>query len=123
MFSKKEIKEYRKAFYVAKNKKYLSESEIKKTNKNLAKLKKSLRFKKFCGNIDSIDYEDLDNMVIIMILLMMNTKKIGSIRTLFKEFDIDYYQPIRTDDGFAGRNNNYVEYTNKGDRYENLSPK
>ena len=79
MFSKKEIKEYRKAFYVAKNKKYLSESEIKKTNKNLAKLKKSLRFKKFCGNIDSIDYEDLDNMVIIMILLMMNTKKLEAL--------------------------------------------
>ena len=55
-FSKKEIKEYRKAFYVAKNKKYLSKSEITKT-----KLKKSLRFKKFCGNIDSIHYEDLYN--------------------------------------------------------------
>ena len=84
MFSKKEIKEYRKAFYVAKNKKYLSESEIKKTNKNLAKLKKSLRFKKFCGNIDSIDYEDLDNMVIIMILLMMNTKKLEALEHYLK---------------------------------------
>ena len=60
-FSKKEIDRYRKAFYVAKNKKYLSESEIKKTNKNLTKLKKSLRFKKFRGNIDSVNYEDLDN--------------------------------------------------------------
>ena len=39
-FCKNEIKDYRKAFYVAKNKKYLSESEIKKTNKNLKKLKK-----------------------------------------------------------------------------------
>ena len=84
MFSKKEIKEYRKAFHVAKNKKYLSESEIKKTNKNLAKLKKSLRFKKFCGNIDSIDYEDLDNMVIIMILLMMNTKKLEALEHYLK---------------------------------------
>ena len=84
MFSKKEIKEYSKAFYVAKNKKYLSESEIKKTNKNLAKLKKSLRFKKFCGNIDSIDYEDLDNMVIIMILLMMNTKKLEALEHYLK---------------------------------------
>ena len=60
-FSKKEIKEYRKAFYVAKNKKYLSKSEIKKTNKSFNKLKKSLRFKKFRCNIDSVDYEDLDN--------------------------------------------------------------
>ena len=25
--------------------------------------------------------------------------------------------------GFAGRNNNYIEYASKGDRYENLSPK
>ena len=39
-FSKKEIDRYRKAFYVAKNKKYLSESEITKINKNLTKLKK-----------------------------------------------------------------------------------
>ena len=50
-------------------------------------------------------------------------RKIESIITLFKEFDRDYYKPIRTDGGFAGRNNNYIEYTSKGDRYENLSPK
>ena len=50
-------------------------------------------------------------------------RKIGSIRTLFKELHRDYYKPIRTDGGFAGRNNNYIEYTSKGDRYENLSPK
>ena len=63
-------------------------------------------------------------MIIIMILLMMiNAEKIGSIRTLFKEFDRDYYKPIRTDGGFSGRNNNYIEYTSKGDRYENLLPK
>ena len=42
-FSKKEIDRYRKAFYFAKNKKYLSESEIKKTNKNSTKFKKSLK--------------------------------------------------------------------------------
>ena len=39
-FSKREIDRYRKAFYVAKNKKYLSESEIKKANKSFNKLKK-----------------------------------------------------------------------------------
>ena len=39
-FSKREIDRYRKAFYVAKNKKYLSESEIKKSNKSFNKLKK-----------------------------------------------------------------------------------
>ena len=39
-FSKKEIDRYRKVFYVAKNKKYLFESEIKKTIKNLNELEK-----------------------------------------------------------------------------------
>ena len=39
-----------------------------------------------------------------------------------QRFDRDYYKPIRTDDGFSGRNNNHVEYTSKGDRYESLSP-
>ena len=43
-FSKKEIDRYRKFFYVATNKKYLSESDIKKTNKSLTKSKKNLRF-------------------------------------------------------------------------------
>ena len=123
-FSKKEIDRYRKAFYVAKNKKYLSESEIKKTNKNLTKLKKSLRFKKFRGNIDSVNYEDLDNYDYNYDFADDDEyRKIGSIRTLFKELDSDYYKPIRTDGGFAGRNNNYIEYTSNGDRYENLSPK
>ena len=55
--------------------------------------------------------------------MMINPEKIGSIRILFKEFDRDYYKPIRTDGGFSGRNNNYIEYTSKGDRYENLLPK
>ena len=47
----------------------------------------------------------------------------GSIRTLFKQIDRDYYKPVRTDGAFVGRNNNYLEYTSKGDTYENLSPK
>ena len=56
--------------------------------------------------------------------MMMNIKKLElSSRTLFKELDSDYYKPIRTDGGFVGRNNNYLEYMSKGDRYENLSPK
>ena len=41
---------------------------------------------------------------------------------MFKEFDRDYYKPIRTNDGFAGKKI-YIEYKSKGDRYENLSPK
>ena len=58
----------------------------------------------------------------MILLMMINAEKIGSIRTLFKEFDRDYYKPIRTDDGFAG-NKNYIKYKSKGDKYENLSPK
>ena len=29
---------------------------------------------------------------------------------------------MKTDDSFAGRKNNYIEYKSKGDRYGNLSP-
>ena len=42
---------------------------------------------------------------------------------MFWEFDSDYYKPVRTDDGFAEKKNNYIEYNSKIDRYENLSPK
>ena len=59
MFSKKEIDKYRKSFYDIKNYRYLSASEIKKARKNLAELKKSLWLKKFYGNVDSVDYDDL----------------------------------------------------------------
>ena len=55
-FPKKEIDRYRKAFHNAKNYKNLSISEIKEPGKSLTKLKKSLRFKKFHGNIDSVNY-------------------------------------------------------------------
>ena len=58
-------------------------------------------------------------MIILILLMMMNIKKKRSIRALFKDFERDYYKPIRTDDGFAGRKNNYIEYKSKGDRYEN----
>ena len=47
-------------------------------------------------------------MIITILLMMMNTEKIGSIGTLFKELDSDYYKPVRTDVGFAGRNDNYI---------------
>ena len=102
-----------------KTKKFLSESEVKKAKKNLNKFKKI-----FGGNIDSVDYEDLDNYDYNYDFVDDDEyREIGSIATLFKEFDRDYYKPIRTDGGFTGRNNNYIEYTSKGDTYENLSPK
>ena len=80
-------------------------------------------FKKFHDDIDSLDYDDLDNQDYNFDFSDdAEYRKIGTIiRTLFKEFDRDYYKPIRTDGAFAGINNNYIEYANKGDRYEYLS--
>ena len=53
-FDKKEIDRYRKAFYDVKNYENLSISKIKKASKSLNKIK-SLRFKKFRGNTDSVN--------------------------------------------------------------------
>ena len=119
-FSKKEIDKYRKAFYDIKNYRYLSASEIKEVGKNLNELKKSLRFKKFHGDIDSVDYDDLNNYDDDDFANDDEYRKIGSIRRLLKN---DYYKSVKTDDGFAGRRNNYIKYTSRGDRYKNLSPK
>ena len=116
-FSKKEADEYRKAFYVIKNYKHLSISEIEEARKNLYELRESLRFKKFHVDIDSVDYDDLDNYDDNYDFADDDEyRKIGSIRTLFKEFERDYYKPIRTEDDFAGRRKNYIEYKSKGDR-------
>ena len=84
--------------------------------KNLNELKKSLKFKKFHGDIDSIDYDDLDNYDDDDFVDDDEYRKIGSIRRLFKN---GYYRAIRTDYGFGGRNNNYIEYMSRGGRYKN----
>ena len=106
-FSKKEIDKYGKAFYVIKNYKHLSTSEIEEARKNLIELRKSLRFKKFHGDIDSVDYDDFDNYDDNYDFADDDEyRKIGSITTLFKKFDKDFHKPIRTNDGFAGRRNN-----------------
>ena len=103
-FFKTEIKEYRTAFYDIKNYRNLSESEIKKINKKFNKLKKSLKFKKFNDNIDSVDYDDLNNYDDNYDFTDDDEyRKIGNIRILFKESDSDYYKPIRTHIGFAGK--------------------
>ena len=115
-FSKKEADKYRKVFYDIKNYRHLSESEIEEIRKNFNELEKSLMFKKFHGDIDSVDYDDLDNYDDNYDFADDDEyRKIGSIRTLFKEFDRDYCKPKRTDGGFAGRNNNCIEYVSKGD--------
>ena len=124
-FSKK-IDRYRKAFYVPKNKKYLSGSELKKINKILNELEKSLILKKSSdNNIDRVYYENLDNYDDDDYADYEDDKyrKIGTIRRLFKGFDRDYYKLIITDRDFDGREDNYIKYKSKEDKYENLSPK
>ena len=90
-----------KLFITLKNK--LFELEIEEVRKNLNKLKKSLKSKKFHSSIDGIDYEDLDNYDNNDFADDDKYRKIESIRTLFREFESDYYKPIRTDDSFEGK--------------------
>ena len=123
-FSKKEIDSYRKSFYDIKSYRCLLASEMKKAGKNLTKLKKSLKFKKLHGDVDSVDYDDIDNYDDNYDAADDRAyRKTGSIRRLFEEFDGDYYKPLKTDYGFGEENNSYVEYTSRGNRYENLLPK
>ena len=123
-FSKIEIDRYRKRFLCYEKLQTSFHIRNKKGKQKSYWIKKSLRFKKFRGNIDSVDYDDLDNYDDNYDFADDDKyRKIGSIRTLFKEFDRDHYKPIRTDSGFDGRRNNYIEYKSKGDRYEHLSPK
>ena len=59
--SKKEADKYKKVFYDIKNCRHLSESEIDEIRQNFNELEKGLMFKKFHGDIESVDYDDLDN--------------------------------------------------------------
>ena len=122
-FSKNDLDKYRKVFYDIKNYRHLSELEIEEVRKNLNELEKSLMLKKFNDDddIDSVCYEDLDNYDGDDFFCPDEDKyrKIERIRAVFKRFDIDYYKPMITDRGFDGRENNYIEYMNKGDKYKN----
>ena len=101
-FSKSKINEFRKSFYNIKNKKNLSAPEIKKTEKNLVELEKSLYNLKKYRHYDDIKYYG-----------------IRDIGNLLVEADEDYYKPIKTKSAFNG---NYIEYESKGDKDKNLSP-
>ena len=46
-----------------------------------------------------------------------NNESIADIRSLF-----DYFKPKKTDESFAGRRNNYIEYISEGDHNKNLLP-
>ena len=59
----------------------------------------------------------------VILIVLIEYRKSGSIKTFFKELYRDYYKPIRTVSGFVERNDNYIEYLGNADRYENLSPK
>ena len=119
-FSKNDLDKYRKVFYDIKNYRHLSELEIEEVRKNLNELEKSLMLKKFNDDddIDSVYYEDLDNYDGDD-FFYPDEDKYRKIRAVFKRFDIDYYKPMITDRGFDGRENNYIEYMNKGDKYKN----
>ena len=84
-------------------KKYLSERELKKINKNLNELEKIVMLKKFCyNNIDTVYYEDFDNYDIDDDYADYDDdkyRKTVTIRRLLKRFDRDYYKPIITDRG------------------------
>ena len=77
-------------------------------------------FKNFNGYIDSVYYEDLDIYDDDDFSYVDDDdkhRKIGSITTLFKNFERDYYKPIITDRGFAGEVNNYIEYMSEADKF------
>ena len=63
-------------------------------------------------------------MIIIMMILMvmMNTEKSEALEDYLKGL-IEIITKIRADYDFGERNNSYIKYKSRGDRYENLSPK
>ena len=76
-------------------------SRNRREKKNLTELKKSVKFKKFDSDVDSVNYDDLDNYD-----YNYDTddgdkyRNIESIRRLFKGFDRNYFKPIKIDDSF-----------------------
>ena len=50
-------------------------------------------------------------------MIITMAKKLGSIKRLY-----DVFKPKKTDDSFAGRRNNYIEYISERYYYKNLSP-
>ena len=104
-FLKPKIKEIRKNLYEIE-KKNLSESRIKGTEKSIFELEESLsKLKKY------YDYDDAEY------------KGIRDIKNLFNQsIDEDYCKPIKNTNDFNNKNN-YIKYESKRDKNENLSPK
>ena len=101
-FSKSEINKFSKSLYDI-NHRNLSVADVRETEKNLVELENSLQFKNYHNYDDDDEYKK-------------------SVRRLFKQFNIDYYKPIKTVDSFHDKKNSYIEYRSIGDKYENLSP-
>ena len=97
-FSKEEIDKFRKSFYNIKNHGDIYTSKIKKAEENLSELEESILSIKS----SNVDY---------------NNENIDDIRRLF-----DFFKPKKTDEGFAGRRNNYTEYISEGDNNKKSSP-
>ena len=59
----------------------------------------------FHGDVDSVDYDDLDNYDDNYDEAADDDKykKTGRIKRLFEEFDRDYYKTIKTDYSFDGK--------------------
>ena len=56
-------------------------------------------------------------------LMMINVEKLEALeRSLFEEFNRDYYKPKVINRGFAGEVNNYIKYTKEVDKDEKPSP-
>ena len=117
-FFKKEADKFRKNFYNIKNYGNIYTPKIKEAEKNLPELEKSIQpIKCFNNNNESIvDIRGLFKSKKTF-NIEYNNESIADIRRLFH-----YFKPKMTDEGFAGRRNNYIEYKSEGDNNKNLSP-
>ena len=101
-FSKSKMNEVRRNLYETENKKNLSVSKVKKIEKNLLKLQKSLSKQKRFYDYDDAEY-----------------KETAGVKYLFHlSIDEDYYKPIITNNAF---NKNYIQYESKGNKYKILA--
>ena len=88
------------------------------------KIEKSISIKSFNNNNNNNNNDD-ESIVDIKKLFKPkktfnignNNESIANIKRLF-----DYFTPEKTDEGFTGRRNNYIEYISEGDNNRNLSP-
>ena len=109
-FSKSKVNEFRGSLYNMKNKKNLSAPKMKKTEKNLQELEKSLSSLKKYYDYDETKYREIRDIENLFNRNLLN-------RVAPNKIDKDYYKLINTKTGF---NNNYTEYESKRDKNKNL---